>query len=118
MIQVALPGIDTFLEEVLVKENLSEKGEKIRLNFVDILDKLGSRGGEIFTSLNNEQEPSETQEQTPEARTGRSEDDLQGYTEHSTVQAHWAKKSAVTQEKVFICLNVFQRCLFLSYNKA
>jgi len=107
VIKVALPGINVFLEEVLIEENLSEKGEKIRRDFVDILDNLGSkaRSGEIFTPLNNNQESSS--EQSPEALTERSGDDLQGYTEDNTVQAHWSEKTAVTGEEVFIYFCIF-----------
>lgn len=112
MIKVALPGINAFLEEVLVEENLSEKGEKLRLDFVDILDNLGSnaRAGETFTPLSNEQQ---SLVQPPETRTERSEDDdLEGYSEHNTVQAHWPKESAVIEEKVFIYL-YFPSCFFI-----
>lgn len=102
MINVALPGLDVFLEEILAEENLSEKGEKIRLDFVAILDKLGSktRVVEIQTSTNNDNES--PQEQIQLSRSG---DDLvfaKGYTEDSTEQAHWPEETAVLDEKVFI----------------
>lgn len=101
VIKVALPGINGFLEEVLLEENLSEKGEKIRLDFVNILDNLGSeaRTGEIFTASNNDQQSSH---HPPETRAERSGDDLQGYIEDNT--AHWSEETAVIEEKVFICL--------------
>lgn len=99
MITFALPGIDTFLEDVLEEENLSEKGGKIRLDFVKILDKLGStaHAREIVTSQNSEQK------QSPGTRRGRSgEDDLN--TTHSyEVQTHWdERETAVVEDKVFI----------------
>lgn len=101
MINVALPGLDVFLEDVLAAENLSEEGEKIRLDFVAILDNLGSNSHvlEIHTSTNNDNESSQEQSQLL-----RSDDDLvfaKGYTEDSKEQAHWPE-TAVLDEKVFI----------------
>ena len=110
MIKVALPGINEFLEEVLVEENLSEKGEKIRRDFVNIFDNLESktRAGEIFTPLNKDQQSSH---HSPETRTERSTgDDLQGYIEDNT--ARWSEETAVIEEKVFICLSGFFLRLF------
>lgn len=102
MLNVALPGLDVFLEEVLAEENLSEKGEKIRLDFLDILDNLGSKSRvvEIHTSTSNDNESSQEQSQL-----SRSDDDLvfaKGYTQDSTEQAHWPEETAVLDEKVFI----------------
>ena len=101
MINVALPGLDVFLEEILAQENLSEKGEKKRLDFVAILDNLGSKSPvvEIHTSTNNDESPQE------QSQLSRSSDDLvfaKGYTQDSTEQAHWPEETAVLDEKVFI----------------
>lgn len=102
MINVALPGLDVFLGEVLAEENLSEKGEKIRLDFLDVLDNLGSKSRvvEIHTSTSNDNESSQEQ-----SHLSRSDDDLvfaKGYTQDSTEQAHWPEETAVLDEKVFI----------------
>lgn len=109
VIKIALPGIKEYLEEVLLEEKLSEKGEKIRLYFVDILNNLGSKSlsGEIFTSLTNDQEL-ETSHHSLETRTERSKDDLLGYVEDNTVQAHWPEKTTEIEEKVFIYLHFFE----------
>lgn len=109
MINVALPGLDVFLEDVLATENLSEKGEKIRLDFVGILDSLGSkpRVPEIYTPTNNDNGSSQEQSQL-----SRSDDDLvfaKGYTQDSTEQAHWPEETAVLDEKVFFLF--FPMCL-------
>ena len=101
MINIALPGLDVFLEEILAHENLSEKGEKLRLDFVAILDNLGSKSRvqEIHTSTNNDNESPQGQSQL--SRPG----DLvfaKGYTEDSTEQAHWIEETAERGEKVFI----------------
>ena len=37
MIKLALPGIDVFLKEILVAENLGKEGEKLRQDYVQIL---------------------------------------------------------------------------------
>lgn len=100
MINYVLPGLDVFLEEILAQENLSEKGEKIRLDFVALLDNLGSKSRvqEIHTSTNNN-------ESLEQSQLSRSSDDLvfaKGYTEDSTEQAHWPEETAVLDEKVFI----------------
>ena len=103
MINVALPGLHVFLEEILAQENLSEKGEKIRLDFVALLDNLGSklRVQEIHTSTNNDNESPQEQSQL-----SRSSDDLvfaKGYTQESSAeQAHWPEETAELDEKVFI----------------
>ena len=99
MINNALPGLDVFLEEILVQENLSEKGEKLRLDFVAILDNLGSKSRvqEIHTSTNNDNESPQGQSQL--SRSG----DLvfaKGYPEDK--QAHWPEETAERGEKVFI----------------
>lgn len=103
MIKFALPGIDTFLEDVLEEENLSEKGEKIRLDFVKIFDELGSTAHvrQIVTSQNSEQK------QSPGACRRRSRDD-DLYTTHSyEIQTHWdERETAVVEDKVFIYLNI------------
>jgi len=102
VINIALPGLDVFLQEILAQENLSEKGEKIRLDFLTILDNLGSKSRvqEIHTSTNIDNKPPKEQSQL-----SRSDDDLvfaKGYTEVSTEQAHWSEETAVQDEKVFI----------------
>lgn len=103
MINVALPGLHVFLEEVLAAENLSESGEKKRLDFVSTLDSLGSKSRvvEIYTSTNNDNESSREQSQL-----SRSDDDLvfaKGYTQDNTEQVHWSEETAVLDEKVLIC---------------
>lgn len=102
MIQFALPGVHEFLEDVLSAENLSEKGEKLRLGFVNILKNLGSapRVNEIYTVTNNDKESPQEQSQL-----SRSDDDLvfgKGYSQDNTEQAHWPEETAVPDEKVFI----------------
>jgi len=102
VINIALPGLDVFLQEILAQENLSEKGEKIRLDFVTILDNLGSKSHvqEIHTSTSNDNKSPQGQSQL-----SRSGDDLvfaKGYTEDSIEQAHWPGEPAVLDEKVFI----------------
>ena len=99
MINVALPGLDVFLEDVLAAENLSENGEKIRLEFLAILDNHGSKSRvvEIHTSTNNDKEPS--QEQSQLARSG----DLvfaKGYKQDIIDQDHWPEENATLDEKV------------------
>lgn len=99
MIKFALPGIDTFLDDVLEEENLSEKGEKTRFDFVKILDELGStaHAGEIVTSQNNEQK------QSPGTRRGRSGDDDLYTTPSYEFQTHWdERETAVVEEVLFI----------------
>lgn len=101
MINIALPGLDVFLEEILAQENLSEKGEKLRLDFVAILDNLGSKSRvqEIHTSTNNNNESPQGQSQL--SRSG----DLvfaKGYTEDNTEQAHWPEETTERGKKVFI----------------
>ena len=108
MLNVALPGLDVFLEEILAQENLSEKGEKLRLDFVAILDNLGSKSRvqEIHTSTNNDQSP---QEQSQLSRSGGDLVFAKGYTEDSTEQAHWPEETAEGDEKVFI---YYYHCVF------
>ena len=58
MIKFALPGVHEFLEDILAAENLSEKGENLRLEFVSILKNLGSapQSDEINTVTSNDKE--------------------------------------------------------------
>lgn len=96
MITTALPGIKEFLEEVLVGESLSDKGEQFRLDFVDKLDKLGSKAlaSEIFTPLGKDQRPPH---QSPERRREKSaKDDIKDNTE-ATV---WSTETALIGDKV------------------
>lgn len=98
VINIALPGLDVFLEEILAQENLSEKGEKLRLDFVAILDNLGSKSRvqEIHTSTNTNNESPQGQSQL--SRSG----DLvfaKGYTEDNTEQAHWPEETTERGEK-------------------
>lgn len=98
VITVALPGIKEFLGEVLVEENLSDKGEQFRLDFVDILDKLGwtAQGNEIYTPLTNDHQPPH---QSGETHRRKTEDDLQGDIEDNTAQTHWSAEAVVIGDK-------------------
>ena len=111
VITVALPGIKEFLGEVLVEENLSDKGEQFRLDFVDILDKLGStaQGNEIYTPLTNDHQPPH---QSGETHRRKTEDDLQGDIEDNTAQTHWSAEAVVIGDKVAISLRFLPLNLF------
>ena len=102
MIKLALPGVHEFLEDILAAENLSEKGENLRLEFVSILKNLGSapQSVEINTVTSNDKE-------SPQQHSLllRSDDDLvfnKGYSHDNTEQAHWPEETAEPDEKVFI----------------
>lgn len=99
VIKFALPGVHEFLEDILAAENLSEKGENLRLEFVSILKNLGSapQSDEINTVTSNDKE-------SPQQHSLllRSDDDLvfnKGYSHDNTEQAHWPEETAEPDEK-------------------
>ena len=96
MITTALPGIKEFLEEVLVDESLSDKGEQLRHDFVDKLDKLGSKAldSKIFTTLEKDQRSPHHSPETHREKSAK--DDIKDHTKVNL----WCTETVLIRDKV------------------
>lgn len=84
VVDLTLPGIESFLRDVLAKENLSEEGENLRCRYLNILQD-NSTGGLQDDSIDdiNESNPlkiPQVKETIPPFNEGREIDDYQDET--------------------------------------
>lgn len=113
MITTALPGIKEFLEEVLVDESLSDKGEQLRHDFVDKLDKLGSKALDsniIFTTLEKDQRSPHHSPETHKEKSAK--DDIKDNTEVNL----WCIETVLIRDR-FNCFPFFLTLFFLHIGK-
>lgn len=110
VITTALPGIKEFLEEVLVDESLSDKGEQLRHDFVDKLDKLGSKAldSKIFTTLEKDQRSPHHSPETHREKSAK--DDIKDHTENLACNLPFHKGTDSPQDSgIFLCSSSLPR---------